>query len=188
MRFAPAEGKTRYFLHCYFYFSSSLSLSLLPLGCQALSDQVEQAWMTAQQALAGMHTDNFSLPKDFSSWYTFQNAKAMECIYESTCRARLVLSSDSTDLTKLCIIVTAASVSFLAPANFTSGLHWRNLLCGACSCTAFCNLHAALIPRKRWQRPRPLLFSPHPLTAHSREQAQAGVQCLPFPAVSLSMG
>lgn len=81
-----------------------------PLGCQALADQVEQAQMTAQQALVGTYTGNFSLPKDFSSWYIFQSAKGTQRIYKSTCRASLVLSSDLTKLLYYC-----DSSEFLVP-------------------------------------------------------------------------
>lgn len=76
--------------------------SSFPLGSQALVDQVEQAQMTALQALAGMDTGNLSLAKDFSSCCIFQSAKGMQHTYESTCRASLVLSSDLTKLLHYC--------------------------------------------------------------------------------------
>lgn len=97
-----SRGEDQVFPPVLFSFTQlSFHSPTFPLGCQALRDQVEQTGSTLPQALAGMYTDNFSLPKDFSSWYIFQSAKGMQPIYESTCRARLVPSLDLTNLTKL---------------------------------------------------------------------------------------
>lgn len=98
-----SRGEDQVFLLLFFSFIQLSSHSPpFPLGCQALAGQVEQAQMTAQQALAGMYAGNFSLPKDFSSWYLFQSAKEMQCINESTCRASLALSPDLTKLLHCC--------------------------------------------------------------------------------------
>lgn len=82
------------------------------------------------------------------------------------------------------------SFLFLAPANFTLGLHWNcvpggNLLCGVCSRTALCNFHAALIPQKKTATAKILLFNPYPPIAHSREHGPSRGTVPALPRVKL---
>lgn len=84
--------------------------------------------------------------------------------------------------------MTAVSVLFLAPANFTSGSHWNsipggNLLCGVCSHTVLCNFHAALIPQKKMAMAKIIVIQSIPA---DRTLKRTEVQCPRFPALSFS--
>jgi len=147
--------------------------------------------MAVQQALAGMCTGNFSLPKDFSIWSIFQSAKGTQRIYESTCRASLVLSSDLTKLLYYC-----DSSEFLVPGP--CHLHLRAALE---QCSRRKSALWGLQPYSSLQLP--CRINPpekdgngqdHCYSIHTRQQqaqensARAEVQCPPFPAFSFLHG